>query len=144
MKKYKVELLPEEIIEGGYYVNNNHLSITNKRIILYGYRPYKFIQDLDYKHIVSIKFVEINYLWRLILAIPLLLTGIIFTMGNKNQNDLINLIGIIIIGLAIILIITAFVKETYLQIFTTDHKVNWKLHTKHAEEIMLMIRKRSL
>jgi hypothetical protein len=87
-------LVPEENIEYKY----NGLFVTNKRIILHYSYPWwklkykKFFQDIDYKHIISIEYVEprINF-GLLILAVILLTIG---TISLVYPGDIIKIIGI--------------------------------------------------
>jgi hypothetical protein len=115
-------LVPEENIESEYSVLvssiSGNLVITNKRIILHGSYSWwklkykRFFQDIDYKHIISIEYVEprINF-WLLILAVILLTIGI---YSFVHLDDIIKIVDIgnifsyVAVGFYIIAVILLF------------------------------------
>lgn len=67
-----------EVIENKYALNDNWdiWLLTDKRIIRYKTGTESILEDSYYKHIISIRLVEIRYLWLLIFGIPTLLIGL--------------------------------------------------------------------
>jgi len=74
------QLCPGENIEYEYIQDTKHgIVLTNKRMIRYRDDWFsKKIEDIDYRHIISVSMVEINYYWLLILSIPMLIIGFNF------------------------------------------------------------------
>lgn len=112
------QLCPGENVEYEYIKDTkNGILLTNKRIIQYRDDWFsKKIEDIDYRHIISVSMVEINYYWLLIVSIPMVIIGFNFLRD----------MGILffIIGLALT-IIAIFYKERYCRIIA--HDVVWKI-----------------
>lgn len=117
-----------EIIENKYTLNDNWdiWLLTNKRIIRYKTGTESIFEDLDYKHIVSIRLVEIGHLWLLIFGIPALLIGLYLLSYNRTMEitlTILTIIGIFFIIVGIILIFAAFLKDRKCEIIA--HGTKW-------------------
>lgn len=114
----------DEIIENKYTLNDSWdiWLITNKRIIRYKTGAESIFEDLDYKHIISIRLVEIRYLWLLIFGIPTLLIGLSLLVSYGKTTE-ITVIGLFLIIVGIILICAAFLKDRKCEIIA--HGTKW-------------------
>lgn len=114
-----------EIIENKYALNDNWdiWLLTNKRIIRYKTGTKSIFEDLDYKHIVSIRLVEIGHLWLLIFGIPALLIGLyLFFLSYRTTMEII-IICLLFIIVGIIIICAAFLKDRKCEIIA--HGTKW-------------------
>lgn len=124
MKRYTSfvtsQLCPDENIEYEYMQDTkNGIILTNKRMIRYRDDWFsKKIEDIDYKHIISVSMIENNYYWLLIISIPMLIIGsnFLYSIG----------IWIFIIGIVLTIIATIY-KERYCHIIAFN--IVWKIRT---------------
>lgn len=117
------QITEDEIIENKYALNDNWdiWLLTNKRIIRYKTGTESIFEDLDYKHITSIRMIEINHLWLLIFGIPALLIGLWLLMYSRAGET--TIIGLFLTIVGIILIFAAFSKDRKCEIIA--HGTKW-------------------
>lgn len=142
------QLSSEEKIEYEHFVKNIDVFwyATNKRILKLKKSWWTGIslQDLDYKHLVSIDFEEKRYYWLLILAAILGSLGLILI---QLKEDIFYWIGIWVVFIAILLVIIAiFYKPTYYQFYAPsislgDWTIMYDIETERAKEFIQTVRK---
>lgn len=118
------QILEDEIIENKYKYSGWNWLLTNKRIIRYKTGMENIFEDLDYKYIVSVRLIEIRYIWLLVFGIPTLLIGLwLSSISYNNTEDIIVVIYSILILTGIILTFLALLKNRKCEIIA--HGTKW-------------------
>jgi hypothetical protein len=121
------QLSSDEKIECEIALPIGALYATNKRVIRFDQGRLSFgsgwFQDLDYKHIVSIKIREQGYFWLLFIVL-LILIGVAILYFFKAPDGLIYFL----IFLAIILVILSFLRTTFIEFYAPSIKIeDWRI-----------------
>ncbi len=98
---------------------------TNKRIIKFKESfGYKIFSDLDYKHIVSIKFEFKKYYELLLIGLISIVIDFIFKVQNEKYGEMGNFIFMIILDVSLLMIVISFlIAKTSCSFYAENGKV---------------------
>ena len=126
------QLSSDEKIECEYQIPNGVLYATNKRIIKFDHIVWwsglKF-QDLDYKHIISIKFEEKRNYWLLLVASFLVL--IVVFLSVSPYANVTEPLEVFLFVSAILFVIFALIKMNYWENKELQTVVNLRVSLKN-------------